>query len=83
MVRVPRSSARSRATLNDEVAQRQQEVRAIDTKIKSARSLIGTAQKRLDNLIKLRAAGGAGENEVLEGQQQVQQFQADIDNASG
>jgi adhesin transport system membrane fusion protein len=70
------------ATLNDEVAQRQQEVRAIDTKIKSARSLIGTAQKRLDNLIKLRAAGGAGENEVLEGQQQVQQFQADIDNAS-
>lgn len=69
------------ATLNDEVAQRQQEVRAIDTKIKSARSLIGTAQKRLDNLIKLRAAGGAGENEVLEGQQQVQQFQADIENA--
>jgi adhesin transport system membrane fusion protein len=68
-------------TLNDEVAQRQQEVRAIDTKIKSARSLIGTAQKRLDNLIKLRAAGGAGENEVLEGQQQVQQFQADIENA--
>lgn len=69
------------ATLNDEVSQRQQEVRAIDTKIKSARSLIGTAQKRLDNLIKLRAAGGAGENEVLEGQQQVQQFQADIENA--
>jgi len=70
------------ATLNDEVAQRQQEVRAIDTKIKSARSLIGTAQKRLNNLIKLRAAGGAGENEVLEGEQQVQQFQADIENAS-
>lgn len=69
------------ATLNDEVAQRQQEVRAIDTKIKSARSLIGTAQKRLNNLIKLRAAGGAGENEVLEGEQQVQQFQADIENA--
>lgn len=69
------------ATLNDEVSQRQQEVRAIDTKIKSARSLIGTAQKRLNNLIKLRAAGGAGENEVLEGEQQVQQFQADIENA--
>ncbi len=69
------------ATLRDEVNQRQQEVRAIDTKIKSARSLIGTAQKRLDNLIKLRAAGGAGENEVLEAQQQVQQFQSDIDNA--
>lgn len=69
------------ATLNDEVSQREQEVRAIDTKIKSARSLIGTAQKRLNNLIKLRAAGGAGENEVLEGEQQVQQFQADIENA--
>ncbi|WP_374652806.1 HlyD family type I secretion periplasmic adaptor subunit [Dongia sp.] len=79
---VRQSQLRSQqATLNDEVAQRQQEVRAIDTKIKSARSLIGTAQKRLDNLIKLRAAGGAGENEVLEGQQQVQQFQADIENA--
>jgi adhesin transport system membrane fusion protein len=69
------------ATLNDDVNQRQQQIRAIDTKIKSARSLIGTAQKRLDNLIKLRAAGGAGENEVLEAQQQVQQFQADIENA--
>ncbi|MBL8708454.1 MAG: HlyD family type I secretion periplasmic adaptor subunit [Rhodospirillaceae bacterium] len=69
------------ATLNDEVSQRRQQVSAIDTKIKSARSLIGTAQKRLDNLIKLRAAGGAGENEVLEAQQQVQQFQADIENA--
>ncbi|TDQ81314.1 adhesin transport system membrane fusion protein [Dongia mobilis] len=69
------------ATLNDEVNQREQQVRAIDTKIKSARSLIGTAQKRLENLIKLRAAGGAGENEVLEAQQQVQQFQADIENA--
>lgn len=69
------------ATLNDDVNQRQQQIRAIDTKIKSARSLIGTAQKRLENLIKLRAAGGAGENEVLEAQQQVQQFQADIENA--
>lgn len=69
------------ATLNDDVNARQQAIRAIDTKIKSARSLIGTAQKRLDNLIKLRAAGGAGENEVLEAQQQVQQFQADIENA--
>lgn len=68
-------------TLNDEVNQREQEVRAIETKIRSARSLIGTAQKRLDNLVKLKAAGGAGENEVLEGQQLVQQFQADIDNA--
>ena len=70
-----------RATINQQVETKQQELRQIDTKVSTARKSLDIAQQQVDILVPMVANNIASKVDLLRAQQEVQQYQSEISNA--
>lgn len=70
-----------RATLEQQVETKQQELRQIDTKVSTTKKSLDLAQQQVDIMTPLIPSGAVSKVDVLRAQQEVQQYQSELSNA--